>query len=133
DPVALILGDNLFYGPSLGELLREHAAGESGATVFGCWVADPCAYGVAEIDGHGQVLDLEEKPAQPKSHWAVTGLYFYDASVVERASRLKPSARGELEITDLNRAYLRDGALRLCKLGRGVAWLDTGNPELLMQ
>ncbi len=133
DPCALVLGDNIFYGHGLSGLLAETGRMESGATVFGYWVKDPGAYGVAELDESGLVIGLEEKPAKPKSHYAVAGLYFYDARVVELAKSLKPSARGELEITDLNRLYLEDRALRLVKLGRGVAWLDTGTPEALLQ
>ncbi len=133
DACALVLGDNIFYGHGLRPLLKEAAADAEGATVFGYWVKNPEAYGVAELDASGRVIGLEEKPAQPKSHYAVAGLYFYDAEVVERARALKPSARGELEITDLNRTYLDDGALRLRKMNRGFAWLDTGNPEALLQ
>jgi len=130
---ALVLGDNIFYGASLPDSLQQAAATEKGATVFGYWVKQPQAYGVAEIDGEGRCLSLEEKPAQPKSNWAVTGLYFYDAQVCDLAASLKPSARGELEITDLNRRYLEQDTLRVERLGRGYAWLDTGNPDALMQ
>lgn len=133
DPCALVLGDNIFYGHGLQGLLTEVSARRDVATIFGYWVKDATAYGVAEFDGEGRVVGLEEKPAQPKSHYAVAGLYFYDERVVELASTLRPSARGELEITDLNRLYLERGALRLVKLGRGVAWLDTGTPEALLQ
>lgn len=133
DPCALVLGDNIFYGQGLSGLLEETARRDQGATVFGYWVKNPSAYGVAEVDPAGKVLGIEEKPEAPKSHWAVAGLYFYDARVVELAKSLKPSARGELEITDLNRRYLEQGALDLVKLGRGVAWLDTGTHEALLQ
>jgi glucose-1-phosphate thymidylyltransferase len=133
DPCALVLGDNIFYGHGLSGLLEESSRMDQGATVFGYWVKNPSAYGVAEIDGSGKVIGIEEKPQKPKSHWAVAGLYFYDARVVELAKSLKPSARGELEITDLNRLYLEQGALDLVKLGRGVAWLDTGTHEALLQ
>jgi glucose-1-phosphate thymidylyltransferase len=130
---ALVLGDNIFYGASLPDSLKQAASTEQGATVFGYWVKEPSAYGVAEIDGEGRCLSLEEKPAQPKSNWAVTGLYFYDNQVCDLAAALKPSARGELEITDLNRRYLEQDKLRVERLGRGYAWLDTGNPDALMQ
>jgi len=133
DPCALVLGDNIFYGHGMQGLLEQTAAIEDGATIFGYWVKDPSAYGVAVFDGDGRVVDIEEKPAAPRSHYAVAGLYFYDARVVELASSLEPSARGELEITDLNRKYLELDALRLVKLGRGVAWLDTGTHEALLQ
>ncbi len=129
----LVLGDNIFYGANLPELLGHAASTEEGATVFGYWVKEPQAYGVAEIDGEGRCLSLEEKPAKPKSNWAVTGLYFYDNQVCDLAASLKPSARGELEITDLNRRYLEQDKLRVERLGRGFAWLDTGNPDALMQ
>jgi glucose-1-phosphate thymidylyltransferase len=132
-PCALVLGDNIFYGHGLSAVLQQAAARDTGATVFGYWVKNPDAYGVAEMDADGRVIGLEEKPAKPKSQYAVTGLYFYDANVVELAASLKPSARGELEITDLNRRYLERGALRLEKLGRGYAWLDTGTPDALLQ
>lgn len=124
-PVALILGDNLFYGPGMGARLRAHAHPD-GAVIFGQWVDDPTAYGVVEFDSEGRVLSLEEKPQRPKSHYAVPGLYFYDADVVHEAAQLRPSARGELEITDLNRRYLEQGRLRVEIMPRGTAWLDTG-------
>ena len=131
DPVALVLGDNIFYGQGLSRTLQDAARRASGATVFGYHVKDPERYGVAEIDQEGTVLSLEEKPAAPRSNFAVTGLYFYDNAVVEIARHLQPSARGEYEITDVNIEYLRRGALRMEKLGRGMAWLDTGTHESL--
>ena len=132
-PSCLVLGDNIFYGHGFTERLRNVAARERGATVFGYWVKDPERYGVAEFDASGKVIGLEEKPAVPKSHYAVTGLYFYDERVCDYAAELKPSPRGELEITDLNRCYLDDGSLHLEQLGRGFAWLDTGTHESLME
>ena len=132
-PSCLVLGDNIFYGHGFSEQLRRAAQHTEGATVFGYWVRDPQRYGVAEFDADGRVIGLEEKPAKPKSNYAVTGLYFYDGRAPEFAAQLKPSARGELEITDLNRCYLDDGSLRLEKLGRGHAWLDTGTHESLLQ
>lgn len=132
EPCALVLGDNIFYGVGLTEKLRRAAARDAGATVFGYRVTDPERYGVAEFDASGQVVGLEEKPANPKSHYAVTGLYFYDARVCDFARELKPSPRGELEITDLNRCYLADGSLMLERLGRGFAWLDTGTHDSLI-
>jgi glucose-1-phosphate thymidylyltransferase len=132
-PSCLVLGDNIFYGHGFTERLKRAAAREHGATVFGYWVKDPERYGVAEFDAAGKVIGLEEKPAQPKSHYAVTGLYFYDGRVCDYAAALKPSARGELEITDLNRCYLDDNSLHLEQLGRGFAWLDTGTHESLME
>ncbi len=132
-PCCLVLGDNIFYGHGMMELLRAAAARNEGATVFGYWVRNPERYGVAEFDRDGRVIGLEEKPARPKSHYAITGIYFYDGQVSDLAASLKPSARGELEITDLNRLYLEQGQLRLEKFGRGIAWLDTGTHESLMQ
>ena len=132
-PSCLVLGDNIFHGHGLTELLQRANDRADGATVFGYWVKDPERYGVAEFDAGGRVVGLEEKPAAPKSHYAVTGLYFYDGRAPEFAARLAPSPRGELEITDLNRCYLDEGALHLEKLGRGFAWLDTGTHESLLQ
>jgi glucose-1-phosphate thymidylyltransferase len=133
DPVCLILGDNIFYGHGLPDKLRQAAAHKKGATIFGYWVKHPERYGVVTFAGEGQARDIVEKPKEPTSHWAVTGLYFYDNQVLDIASQLKPSARGELEITDVNRTYLKMKALRVEKLGRGIAWLDTGTHETLMQ
>ena len=133
DPSALVLGDNIFHGHGVSGLLADAAARAHGATVFGYYVVNPEAYGVAEFDETGKVIGLEEKPKNPKSNYAVTGLYFYDSQVVELAKSLKPSPRGELEITDLNRLYLEQGTLRLEVFGRGVAWLDTGTHDSLMQ
>ena len=133
DPVSLILGDNIFYGYGLTGMLQRVAKSASGATVFGYRVNDPERYGVAEIDEDGRVLSIEEKPANPRSHFAVTGLYFYDNGVLDLARGLRKSARGEYEITDLNTAYLREGKLRMEILGRGMAWLDTGTHESLQE
>ena len=133
DRVALALGDNVFYGAHFSDYLRTAAARETGATVFGYQVRDPERYGVVEFAPGGQVLSLEEKPAHPRSHFAVTGLYFYDNQVLDLAAQLKPSARGELEITDLNRCYLQRGQLFVEKLARGIAWLDTGTHDALLQ
>jgi glucose-1-phosphate thymidylyltransferase len=133
ESVALILGDNIFYGQGFGQILREAANQKSGATVFGYHVKDPERYGVVEFERDGRVVGLEEKPEEPKSHYAVTGLYFYDNQVLEIARNLKPSARGELEITDVNVGYLRRDQLRVEILGRGMAWLDTGTHEALQQ
>jgi glucose-1-phosphate thymidylyltransferase len=132
-PSCLVLGDNIFYGHGFTERLKRAASRDHGATVFGYWVKDPERYGVAEFDTAGRVVGLEEKPAAPKSHYAVTGLYFYDSRVCDYAAALKPSVRGELEITDLNRCYLDDGSLHLEQLGRGFAWLDTGTHDSLME
>jgi len=132
-PVTLALGDNIFYGHGFPDTLRRAAEREQGATVFGYWVRDPERYGVVDFDAQGRAIRLEEKPKAPRSHYAVTGLYFYDAQVVEVTKSLKPSARGELEITDVNIAYLNMGALHVEKLGRGIAWLDTGTHEALLQ
>ena len=132
-PSCLVLGDNIFHGPGLTTMLKRADARETGATVFGYWVSDPERYGVAEFDNVGRVIGLEEKPAKPRSNYAVTGLYFYDSRVCDFASSLKPSPRGELEITDLNRCYLDQGDLHLEQLGRGYAWLDTGTHQSLLE
>jgi glucose-1-phosphate thymidylyltransferase len=131
--VCLVLGDNIFYGHGLPEILKRAVTTDKGALIFGYWVRDPERYGVAEFNEQGKVLSIEEKPSNPKSNYAVTGLYFYDNNVIEIASRLKPSARGELEITDLNKEYLARGTLHLEILGRGFAWLDTGTHESLLE
>jgi glucose-1-phosphate thymidylyltransferase len=133
DAVCLILGDNIFYGHGLANILQKTAAQKGGATIFGYWVKDPERYGVVTFNPQGEILDIVEKPSSPTSHYAVTGLYFYDNRVFDIASHLAPSARGELEITDVNRAYLKMGALKVEQLGRGVAWLDTGTDETLLQ
>ena len=133
DSVCMILGDNIFYGHGFPEKLRAATKRERGATVFGYWVKDPERYGVVSFDEKDKAIDIEEKPVKPKSNYAVTGLYFYDNRVLDIAANLKPSARGELEITDVNRAYLEMGELHVEKLGRGIAWLDTGTHESLMQ
>lgn len=132
-PACLILGDNIFFGHSLIESLKKAVSSETGATIFGYWVRDPQRYGVIEFDKSGKVLSIEEKPEKPKSNYAAVGLYFYDSDVCDIASTIKPSARGELEITDLNNAYLKKGKLRAELLGRGIAWLDTGTPESMLE
>jgi glucose-1-phosphate thymidylyltransferase len=132
-PSCLVLGDNIFHGDGLTDRMRRADARQDGATVFGYWVRDPERYGVAQIDGSGRVLDIEEKPSVPKSNYAITGMYFYDGTASTRAKNLVPSHRGELEITDLNRSYLADEKLHLEQLGRGYAWLDTGTHESLVE
>jgi glucose-1-phosphate thymidylyltransferase len=132
-PACLILGDNIFFGHSLIESLKKAVSNDKGATIFGYWVRDPQRYGVIEFDKAGKVLSIEEKPSKPKSNYAAVGLYFYDAEVCNIASTIKPSPRGELEITDLNIAYLNKSRLRAELLGRGIAWLDTGTPESMLQ
>ncbi len=132
-PACLILGDNLFYGQGMVEMLRKAAAIQTGANIFGYWVSDPERYGVVEFDSTGKVLSIEEKPTAPKSNYAVVGLYFYDHRITEIAKTIKPSPRGELEITDINNVYLELGDLQVSQLRRGVAWLDTGTYESLLQ
>ncbi|MCX6330330.1 MAG: glucose-1-phosphate thymidylyltransferase RfbA [Bacteroidia bacterium] len=133
DPVCMILGDNIFYGHGFGDVLLNTAKLKKGACVFGYYVTDPERYGVVEFDKNRKAISIEEKPSKPRSNYAVTGLYFYDNSVVKKAKSLKPSARGELEITDLNRIYLKEGNLEVKLMGRGLAWLDTGTYESLLQ
>ena len=133
EKAALVLGDNIFFGQGLVDSLKRAAAEDTGATVFGYWVKDPERYGVVAFDEAGKPTSIEEKPKQPKSHWAVTGLYFYDSRICDIAARIEPSARGEYEITDVNRAYLDMGQLKVEKLGRGFAWLDTGTFDSLLQ
>ena len=133
DPAALVLGDNIFYGHGLTEVLQQAAARSSGATVFGYYVSDPERYGVVSFGRDGRATEIVEKPSQPKSNWAVTGLYFYDNDVLDIARSIRPSPRGELEITDVNRVYLERGDLSVEKLGRGYAWLDTGTHDSLLQ
>jgi glucose-1-phosphate thymidylyltransferase len=133
DSACLVLGDNIFYGYGFSGLLEEAGKVKSGATVFGYYVNDPERYGVVEFDDHDQVISIEEKPKEPKSNYAVTGLYFYDNTVVEKAKKVKPSSRGELEITDLNRLYLEEKTLNVKLLGRGMAWLDTGTHQSMLQ
>lgn len=132
DNVCLILGDNIFYGSNLSEVLQD-AKNNDGATIFACSVKNPTAFGVVEIDSNGKIVSLEEKPKEPKSNLAVPGLYFYDNSVVEKAKKVKPSARGEIEITSINNEYLDEGKLNVAMMGRGVAWLDTGTPENMLK
>lgn len=133
DPVSLILGDNIFYGQSFGRILEEASQIKNGAIIFGYFVKDPQAYGVIEYDDNGKVLSIEEKPKKPKSNYAVPGLYFYDNQVVEIAKSIKPSARGELEITEVNNQYLLRGELNVKLLGRGMAWMDTGTHDTMLE
>ncbi len=133
EPGCLILGDNMFYGQGFSKMLRRAAETKKGACIFGYYVKDPRAYGVVEFDNNGKVISLEEKPANPKSNYAVPGLYFYDETVTKKAAELKPSARGEYEITDLNKLYLEEGTLNVELFGRGFAWLDTGNCDSLLE
>lgn len=132
DPVCLILGDNVFYGHGLAELLTDAVTTDNGATIFGYRVSEPQRYGVIEFDDNNQVISIEEKPKEPKSNYAAVGLYFYDRRITEIAEGIEPSARGELEITDVNKAYLEDGSLKVGILGRGIAWLDTGTPQSML-
>lgn len=132
-PASLILGDNIFYGHGLVQSLQKAVANTSGATIFGYWVKDPQRYGVLEFDGKGNVISIEEKPAKPKSNYAAVGMYFYDSQITDIAASVKPSARGELEITEVNNIYLRKGILKAELLGRGIAWLDTGTPESMLE
>lgn len=131
--VALVLGDNIFYGQHFSELLRQAASFQDGATIFGYWVRDPRAYGVVTVDAHGKAVSIEEKPDAPKSHYAVPGLYFYDNRVIQIAGSIQPSPRGELEITDVNREYMKTGDLHVLVLGRGMAWLDAGTHDSLLE
>ena len=133
EPSMLMLGDNIFHGHGLPDLLRATRAGLKGASVFGYHVSDPERYGVVEFDRHGMAMSIEEKPAHPRSNWAVTGLYMYDGQVVDIAAGLRPSARGEYEITDVNKTYLERGELQVTRMGRGFAWLDTGTPDMLTE
>ncbi len=133
DSVCLVLGDNIFYGSNFRGMLKKATGVQKGARVFGYPVQDPQRFGVVEFDEHNRVISLEEKPRNPLSNWAVVGLYFYDNTVVKKAENLKPSARGEIEITDLNREYLKEGLLDVMLMGRGFAWLDTGTPESMME
>ena len=133
DPVCLILGDNVFYGEGLPALLRKIAARQDQSTIFGYWVSDPQRYGIIEFDGDGNIISIEEKPQNPKSHYAIVGLYFYDSDITNIATSIKPSARGELEITDVIKSYLRKGNLKAQILGRGTAWLDTGTTGSMLE
>lgn len=133
EPVCLILGDNIFYGKNLAQIMKRTGQHQEGALIFGCWVQNPDRFGVVEFDANGRVLGIEEKPLKPRSHYAVPGLYFYDAQVVQVAKKIKPSARGELEITDLNKEYLNQGKLQLEVLSQDIAWVDTGTPDSLLE